>query len=113
MTLARALGADGVHLPEAKIGSAAAIRAKTGLIVTAAAHSLRPLLKAGAADALILSPVFPTQSHPGAASLRPVRASLMARQAPLPVYALGGITADKAARLAGFCGLAAIGALAV
>ena len=111
VALARALGADGVHLPEARIGEAAHIRARSGLIVTASAHSLRPVLKAGQADALILSAIFPTESHPGGAALRPARAVMMARQFPRPVYALGGITAQNARRLAQFCGLAAIGAL--
>lgn len=111
MALARAIGADGVHLPEARIGEAATIRARTRLLVTASAHSLAALRKAGAVDALILSPLFATTSHPGGAFLGPLRANLMARQCPLPVYALGGITAANVGRLTGFCGIAAIGAL--
>jgi thiamine-phosphate pyrophosphorylase len=113
VALARHISADGVHLPELRMGEAASIRAQTGLLVTASAHSLAALRKAGAVDALILSPVFPTASHPGGASLGPLRAAMMARLCPLPVYALGGITAEKAGRLAGFCGIAAIGALKV
>jgi thiamine monophosphate synthase len=42
-----------------------------------------------------------------------VRANLMARQMPKSVYALGGIAAKNAGRLAGFCGIAVIGALAI
>ncbi len=114
--LARAIGADGVHLPEARIGVAAPLRAyfgwNSGLIVTASAHSLAAVRKPGAVDALLLSAVFATQSHPGGPSLGPLRAAMMARLCPLPVYALGGITAKNAERLAGFCGIAAIGALA-
>ena len=113
VALARQIGADGVHLPEARLGEAVSIRAQSDLIVTASAHSLAVLRKADAVDALILSAVFASQSHPGAASLGPLRAAAMARLCPLPVYALGGITAKNAARLAGFCGIAAIGALAV
>jgi thiamine-phosphate pyrophosphorylase len=111
VALARSIGADGVHLPEARIGEAAAIRAQNRFVVTASAHSLAALRKAGAVDALILSAVFATASHPDGASLGPLRASLIARLSPLPVYALGGITAKNANRLAGFCGIAAIGAL--
>jgi thiamine-phosphate pyrophosphorylase len=111
--LARNLGADGVHLPQIRIGEAAALRARHGFVVTAAAHSLAALRQAGWVDALILSAVLPTASHPGRAALGVVRANLMARQMPKPVYALGGITAKNAGRLAGFCGIAAIGALAV
>lgn len=105
-------GADGIHLAEAEAGKAAHFRARGAMLVTAAAHSLCVLRRAGAVDALILSAVFPTKSHPGRAALGPVRANLMARQCPLPVYALGGITARNAARLSGFCGIAAISALA-
>lgn len=111
VALARSIGSDGIHLPEARIGEAASIRAQNRFIVTASAHSLAALRKAGAVDALILSAVFPTQSHPWGANLGPLRAAMMARLCPLPVYALGGITAKNAARLDGFCGIAAIGAL--
>lgn len=110
--LARRIGADGVHLPEARIGEAAAIRARSDLIITASTHSLRAALKAGAVDALILSAVFPTRSHPGKAALGPLRTAFMARLLPLASYGLGGIDAGNARRLAGVCGIAAIGALA-
>jgi thiamine-phosphate pyrophosphorylase len=104
-------GADGVHLPEARVGEAARLRATRQMLVTVSAHSFGALRRCGFADAVLLSPVFPTDSHPGRAALGPVRANLMARQAPVPVYALGGITPENAGRLCGFCGLAGIGAL--
>lgn len=107
--LARALGADGVHFSEARIGEAAGLRHH--FLVTVAAHSPATLRRAAAVDAFILSAVFPTESHPGRMALGPLRAGLMARLAPRPVYALGGITAANAGRLRGFCGIAAIGAL--
>lgn len=105
-------GADGVHLPETRIGEAARLRATRKMLVTASAHSFGALRKTGFVDAVLLSPVFPTESHPGRAALGPVRAAMIARQSPIPVYALGGITAGNARRLQGFCGIAAIGALA-
>ena len=111
--LALALGADGVHLPEAAIGQAAALRARHRLIVTAAAHSLAALRYSHRLDAVFLSPLFPTASHPGRAALSPVRAAAIARLAGVPIYALGGVNAGNAGRLAGFSGIAAIGALAV
>lgn len=111
--LALATGADGVHLPESRIGEASQIRARHHLLLTAAAHSLAALRRARCVDALILSPVFATASHPERRGLSPVRASLMARLAPVPVYALGGVDADNARRLSGFSGVAAVGALAV
>ena len=51
------------------------------------------------ADIVFLSPVFPTQSHPGAPALGPVRFGLMARGAAGPVLALGGMTPQRARRL--------------
>ena len=77
---------------------------------TVAAHSPRGL-HAPYADAALLSPIFATGSHPGAASLTAPRARLIARNVLLPVLALGGINARNAALLSGFSGIAAIGAL--
>jgi thiamine-phosphate pyrophosphorylase len=65
------------------------------------------------ADAVFLSPVFSTASHPQRIALGAVRAALMAAQIRVPVYALGGIDARNAALLlhTRFQGLAAISAL--
>lgn len=67
----------------------------------ATAHSLAEIGAAvrARATAILLSPVFPTRSHPGAPVLGPVRFLLMARRSPLPVIALGGMTKRRAARL--------------
>jgi thiamine-phosphate pyrophosphorylase len=111
--LAAASGADGVHLGEARLGEAAHWRARRRFLVTASVHSLAGLAKANLAEAVFLSPVFPTRSHPGRAALTAVRANAIARGARLPVYALGGIDAANAGRLSGFTGIAAIGALDV
>ncbi|HEX4859878.1 MAG TPA: thiamine phosphate synthase [Rhizomicrobium sp.] len=109
--LASRLGAHGIHLPEARAGEAAYWRARfPGMLITASAHSLRALRR-DHVDAFFLSPVFETKSHPGRAPLGAVRASLIARQARVPVYALGGVDARNAALLSGFRGIAAIGAL--
>lgn len=67
----------------------------------ATAHSLREIgaaARAGA-DAVLLSPVLPTRSHPGAPVLGMVRFLLLARQSPCPVLALGGMTRRAARRL--------------
>ena len=81
-------------------------------IVTSSAHSLRALMGAHALDAVFLSPVFATTSHNGAKPLTPLRAAFIAGHAPVPVYALGGVTAQNAARLApSFSGIAAISSL--
>ncbi len=105
---------DGLHLPEARLGEAASWRARRrSFLITASVHSLATLAKAKSLDAVFLSPVFPTQSHPGRAALTAVRANAIARAAPMPVYALGGVGARNARLLSGFVGIAAIGALDV
>lgn len=109
-TLAEEIGAAGLHLPETKMKQALHWRARhPDWIITASAHSLRALMRAAALDAVFLSPVFATTSHPDARPLMPARAAFIAAQAPVPVYALGGITQRNAARLApAFSGIAAI-----
>jgi thiamine-phosphate pyrophosphorylase len=110
--LARAIGANGLHLPEARLREAAHWRAKNpGWLITASAHSLKAVLAAQNADAVLLSPVFTTQSHTTARVLSPARARLMARQMKTPLFALGGVTAKNSVLLWGFSGIAAIGAL--
>lgn len=115
LALALRLGADGVHLPEAATTLVPAARRHGMTLTTVAAHSLAALRTAArlGADAALLSPVFPTASHPGAPVLGPLRFARLVRQAGLPVYALGGVTGRTAHRLkgSGAAGVAAIGAL--
>lgn len=105
--------ADGVHWPERLIGQART-RHPAGLWLTASAHSRRAAERAArlGADGVLLSPVFSTQS-PGAG--RPIgiwRAGVIARSVTAPVYALGGITPERAVRLSGlgFSGVASVSA---
>ncbi|EKV32184.1 Thiamin-phosphate pyrophosphorylase [Caenispirillum salinarum AK4] len=114
--LAARLGADGLHLPEGLarhgiLSPALLWRRRTGGLLTIAAHDRSALAIAGRlkADAALLSPVFPTASHPGAATLGPWRASLWARTAPRPVMALGGMSPHRVRRLAGVAGWAGTG----
>lgn len=90
---AREWGADGTYGAPRSL-----YPRRRGLIHLATAHDLRELGLARrlGADAALLSPVFPTRSHPGGAVLGPVRFRLLARQARLPVIALGGMTAERA-----------------
>lgn len=112
--LARAIGANGIHLPQARAREAAHWRARhPSWLITVAAHSLGAVLTASQADAVLLSPVFPTESHKGARALSAARGRLIARAVPVPVFALGGVTAANAAQLSGFGGIAAIAALKV
>jgi thiamine-phosphate pyrophosphorylase len=111
--LAEDVGAAGLHLPEARMKEATHWRARhPGWIITSSAHSLKALMSASVLDAVFLSPVFATASHPGAKALTAVRAAFIAAHAPVPVYALGGVTAHNAALLApAFSGIAAINSL--
>ncbi len=111
--LAYRLCADGIHLPEHAQPRIAGLR-RMGWRVSVAAHSAAAVAGARGADMLVLSPVFPTLSHPGARTLGPVRFAALARAARAPVIALGGITGQTARRLHGgrVHGFAAIGALA-
>ena len=114
--LAARIGADGIHLPQSDAGQAAHWRARhREWIITASAHSLRAIMTARLADAVIVAPVFPTASHPGGATLGSLRLCVMARQSPVPVYALGGIDARTVESLQGakLAGIAAVGALAL
>ena len=93
---AREWGADGYY------GAPRALAPRrAGLIPLATAHSAAELalaLRCGA-DAALLSPVFATRSHPGGAILGAVRFGLLARRAPIPVIALGGMNAARARAL--------------
>jgi thiamine-phosphate pyrophosphorylase len=113
--LAWKLGAHGIHLPEWQTARPPVLARKPGWLITAAAHSQGALSRAGrlGVDAALLSPVFPTASHPGAGALGVLRFARLALHCPVPVYALGGIGADNAARLmgSGAAGIAAISGL--
>jgi thiamine monophosphate synthase len=113
---ARRLGVDGLHLPERFLKRP--YRESYG-IVTAAAHSeaaVHEAARAGA-NAILISPVFPTASHPGAPALGILKFAVLARLARslgMAPYALGGITtADDVKRLTGTgaAGIAGIGFL--
>ncbi|MBM3554056.1 MAG: thiamine phosphate synthase [Alphaproteobacteria bacterium] len=111
--LALRCGADGLHVPEAL--SRPRRRPKRNWLVTAAAHGRGALSKARRCrvDAALLSPVFPTASHPEARTIGPTRFGLWTRALRYPVLALGGMNAGTARHLAprpNFAGFAAIAA---
>lgn len=101
-SLARAVGADGVHLPEFMLASPPRTLAAFGL-VSAACHNRLALKRALAfgVDLAIVSPVFQTDSHPGSPALGVHRLSRLVEGAGLPVAALGGVSSKTAARLRG------------
>jgi len=94
--LAMAWRADGAY------GPTKALKNASRILRLATAHDFAEIGQANRsrADALLLSPVFPTRSHPGAQPLGPTRFRLLAARSRIPVIALGGMTADRARRLA-------------
>jgi thiamine-phosphate pyrophosphorylase len=92
---ARAWGANAVY------GDTRLLAPGPALPRLVTAHSLRELARTSRARAaaVLLSPVFPTRSHPGASTLGPLRFRLLAARSTVPVIALGGLTARQAARL--------------
>ena len=114
--LAHRLRADGLHLPDGMVrrrGRFAPLGDRWP--VFAAAHDgpgLRRAVRAGV-DLILLSPVFPTASHPGRPSLGARRLAALCRGASVPVLALGGVTPAtlRRVRAAGAAGVAGIGAL--
>lgn len=71
------------------------------LIHTAPAHNAIEMAQAirQGADLVLLSPVHATRSHAGQKPLGRVRFGLLARQARVPLIALGGMTARRARAL--------------
>ena len=93
--IARRWGASAAYgAPSQLARGAATIRLVT-------AHSLREIGAAhrARADAVLLSPVFATRSHPGARALGPAKFRLLAARALVPVIALGGMNARRARRI--------------
>ena len=93
-------GADGVHNQRGR-----------GLR-TASAHSLveaRAVVEQGA-DAVFVSPVFATRSHPGGEVLGIDAAEQIAQVIDVPAIALGGMDSARFGELNGFYGWAAIDA---
>jgi thiamine-phosphate pyrophosphorylase len=90
---AREWGADGIY------GAPLSLYPKRhDLIGLATAHNLREIGQAArkGADGVLLSPVFPTASHPGGRILGSVGFRSLARLSPIPVIALGGMSKARA-----------------
>lgn len=113
--IAAAVGADGVHLSSIEIRNVAAVRGwlmDAKMTVSVSCHDAGELKLAYemGADYAMLSPVFPTDSHPGAAHLGMTLFNDLLAGAKLPVIALGGISVDVCTGLKGRA-LAVIGAI--
>lgn len=94
------LRAGPVRLSQTESGTHNTKRREAALY-TRAAHSRREAIAAirAGADAIFVSPVFATRSHPRARVLGRVRFGLLVRELKVPVIALGGMDARRAASL--------------
>lgn len=89
-------GADGIY------GAPRALWPTRGaLLHLATAHDMSEIGLANrfGCDAMLLSPVFGTKSHPETQTLGPTRFRALARHSLAPVIALGGMTQARADRL--------------
>ncbi|WP_328805667.1 thiamine phosphate synthase [Sabulicella rubraurantiaca] len=112
--LALALRA-GLHLPDRRAPRHILpfLLNRPGHLLSVAVHGRTGVARARRlrADSALLSPAFPTQSHPGAPALGPLRWRVLARALPCPAIALGGMDARRFSRLRPqAAGWAAIGA---
>ncbi len=113
--IARAVEADGVHVAASRMGELPAIRNWAEgfpLSLSVSCHNLTEIRWAHTmrADFALLSPVFPTGSHPGSSSLGEKNFKEVAKAAPIPVIALGGIRPENRHLVSEF-GIAVISAI--
>ena len=115
--VAMAAGADGVHLASDSVGIAEARKLLgASRLIGVSTHSAAEVRAAaeGGADFVVFGPVFPPLSK-GSYGPPCGREGLMAacRAASLPIFALGGITPERLAALAGSgaAGVAVIGSV--
>ncbi len=112
--IVKAVEADGVHVDAASIANIAAIKAwlDADMLVSASCHDANELHAAAkqGADFVFLSPVFSTQSHPGAPTLGAKKFCQLAKTVNIPVIALGGITPEVLPQLQGH-GVAVMGTI--
>ncbi len=114
VSTARAIGADGVHLPEG-VGSPAEVRAALGAaaVVGMSCHDLSGVRRAASLGAsfAVLGPFAPTPGK--AAPLGAAGFAEIVAEAGLPVLALGGIDAQNAGAAigAGAAGVAVVRAV--
>lgn len=96
---ARAVNADGCYGPAH--GPQPGLQSQRHGLWFAAVHNLAELAMASrrGADAVFLSPAYPTRTHPRGNALGVMRFAALARRAACPVYALGGVTPHNFARL--------------
>lgn len=120
--IAIACDADGVHLPFESIGATAARKLLgSDRLIGISTHSEPDIVAAnreGAADFAVISPIYEPLSKAAYGSVHgPHRLFEMCKVGPLPLFALGGMTAQRAAELFAapesrrLAGVAAIGSI--
>lgn len=115
--LAEAIRADGLHVPERMADQIPRLReGRPAWLITTAAHG-QPAVSAAeqaGADAVVVSPVFPSNSPSAGVPLGIDGLRVLVSATALPVYALGGVRAKTVSQLtgSGIVGLAAVEALA-
>jgi thiamine-phosphate pyrophosphorylase len=110
--VALAVGADGVHLGGGSLPVAVARGlVPPGALIGVSTHSIAELADAAGADFAFFGPVYATPSKPAPQGVERLRAGV--RAAAMPVIAIGGVTAARAAELraAGATGVAVIRAI--
>ena len=97
LDIAIACRADGVHLNRHRLASvgreALANWRAQNRWVSASGHTLEEVRLANevGVDALLISPILPTLSHPGEPGIGWAQFAELTREATMPTYALGGI----------------------
>lgn len=111
--LARATKAAGVHWPERYLPDTWRWRNQFA-IQTASAHSPEAIRRARCAgmNAVLVSTVFPSASPSARSPMGSLRLRNLQRNAHTPIYALGGLTSENAAQVAGFSGIATVSGFA-
>ena len=117
LDVARACGADGVHLPGSMAWAEVAPRARaSGLLLGVSTHSRKELEEAASigADYALFGPVYPSPAKRRFGPPQGLERLAEALEVGLPVLAVGGVDATTAPLLAraGAHGLAAIRAFA-
>ncbi len=115
--LADRVGADGVHMPEGLLhsGSCAPLKlwCRRGKHLTVSAHGRDGLRRAAAlsVDAVLLSTVATTVSHPDHKPMGRLRYAAVVQSRTMSVYALGGMTLAHGQQISalGGAGIAGIG----
>lgn len=94
------INADGLHLTASQLLALKKRPVPDKNWLSASCHNQQELEQAYelGVDFVMLSPVLPTKSHPGAPTLGWENFQALAEKASMPVYALGGMTPEMMAR---------------